>query len=578
LHPTDMFAVFATSAATAALGYWFGQARIRARVALRLSALDTSVLAVSQERDRLTTALAAADARIGAVSTALSGEVERRCAAEERCLRVPALEQQLSQATSTLEARQSELGELKANNARLLAERGSLADAHQRVAVESSAHAKRTAELQNENGRLASELATATARLDASNEQLAKVDALKTQMAQEFQLLASKILDENSKKFTEQNHTNLAHLLDPLRERITEFQRKVEDTYSLDAKERTSLTIESRQLEELNRQMTQDATNLTSALKGDNKVQGTWGEFVLESVLTSSGLREVHEFSRQAALVGDDGARRQPDIVINFPDNRHLVIDAKMSLGAYEQYARADSEGARESALRGHLLSVRTHIKKLSDKDYQSLYSLNSLDFVLMFIPVEPAFMLAIMSDRELYMDAWHRNIVLVSPSTLLATLRVVSDIWRREHQSRNAQEIARHCASIYDKFVGFVKDLEEVRVRLAATQRSYDDARSKLSTGRGNLVGQIERMRALGVKPQKTLPTQIASAALDAEDGAPPPGSVPRSDSERPWTGSAHGAAACRRAAEQCPLVEPPSDTSCPGNRCVQIRSCVAP
>lgn len=242
--------------------------------------------------------------------------------------------------------------------------------------------------------------------------------------------------------------------------------------------------------------------------------EGTWGEIVLESVLESSGLRKGQEYIAQASYEKDDGGQHRPDVVVNLPEGKHMVIDAKMSLVAYERYTQAESEADRQAAIKQHLTSVRTHIKGLSEKNYQTLYSLKSLDFVLLFIPVEPAFMLAVTQDSTLFSEAFAKNVLLVSPSTLLATLRTIANIWRQEYQNRNAQEIASQCAKLYDKFVGFVEDLEDVGRKLQATQKAYDSAHGKLKSGRGNLIRQAESFKKLGVKPNKRLPEQLVDLA----------------------------------------------------------------
>lgn len=270
---------------------------------------------------------------------------------------------------------------------------------------------------------------------------------------------------------------------------------------------------------QLNTQISEDAINLTRALEGDSKAQGVWGERVLESVLESAGLRKGQEYKVQESFSHDEGGRSQPDVIINLPENKHLVVDSKVSLTAYERYASAETGKAREVEIRSHIASLHAHVKRLSEKKYQHLHGLKSLDFVLMFVPVEPAFMLAVIHDSSLFNDTFARNVLLVSPSMLLATLRTIASIWRQEYQGRNAQEIASHCASLYDKFVGFVEDLDDIGKKLAATQKSYDDARSKLVTGRGNLIRQVERIRTLGFKPNMTLSIALVESAIDSDE-----------------------------------------------------------
>ena len=260
----------------------------------------------------------------------------------------------------------------------------------------------------------------------------------------------------------------------------------------------------------LNGKISEDAINLTQALKGNNKTQGIWGEMVLETVLESSGLRRGEEYQVQNSFEREEGGLHRPDVIIHLPEQRHMIVDAKMSLVAYERYVSATNDEERAESLKQHLVSVRAHIKGLSDKNYQTLTGLKAPDFVMLFIAVEPAFMLAFSHDQSLFNDALAKNVLLVSPSTLLANLRTIAYIWRQEQQNRNAQEIAQQCAKLYDKFVGFVEDLDDVGRKLGQTQKSFDDAKSKLSTGRGNLIRQAEQVKNLGVKPTKNLPAQL--------------------------------------------------------------------
>ena len=282
---------------------------------------------------------------------------------------------------------------------------------------------------------------------------------------------------------------------------------------------------------ELNQHLSEDAKNLTRALRGSSKAQGSWGELVLERVLEASGLRKGEEYVVQTSHTREDGSRALPDVIIHLPEGRSLVIDSKVSLVAYEEFAITEGELERAAAGKRHMDSIKGHIKGLSGKNYQTLYSLNSLDFVLLFVPIEPAFMLAVASDRDLFMDAWNRNVLLVSPSTLLFVVRTVAHLWRQEAQSRNAQEIAKRGAELYDKFVGFVEDMNSLGNRLKQAQSDYDEAYGKLSSGRGNLVGQAQKLRQLGVKPSKSLAPALVDGAYESgelpfaeEDAAPPP------------------------------------------------------
>ncbi len=369
------------------------------------------------------------------------------------------------------------------------------------------------------NAQVAALSTQLTQERNQSTEKLALLQSARDELTLQFKTLANDILEEKSKRFSEQNQQSLGQLLDPLKTKLQEFQGKVEQVYVQEGKDRTALAEQVRQLMELNRTVSQEANNLTKALKGSNKAQGNWGELVLERVLESSGLRKGEEYDVQESHTLADGRRLQPDVVVHLPEDRHLVIDAKATLIAYEDYANAEDEKHRDAALKRHLDAVRTHIKGLSDKNYQDLYGLKSLDFVLMFIPIEPAFMLAVTHDRELFMDAWNKNVLLVSPSTLLFVVRTVANLWRQEAQNRNAQDIAKRGAELYDKLAGFVEDMESLGNRLSQAQKDYDGAINKLSTGRGNLIRQAEMLKKLGVKPSKSLPTPMVEQANDAAD-----------------------------------------------------------
>ncbi len=371
-----------------------------------------------------------------------------------------------------------------------------------------------------EQQRLSNQVTELTTSLDAerklAEENLAVLNNAKTELSNQFKVLANEILEDKSKRFTEQNQTNINQLLEPLKVRIAEFQGKVHEVYVQEGKDRSALAEQVRQLMALNNQLSDDAHNLTRALKGQAKTQGNWGELILERVLEASGLRKGHEYDVQESHTRADGSRAQPDVVVHLPEDKHLIVDAKVSLNAYEEYANAETDPQRDAAMKRHLDSVRGHIKDLSEKNYQQLYGLKSLDFVLMFIPVEPAFMLAISHDSELWQDAWKKNVLLVSPSTLLFVVRTVAHLWRQEQQNRNAQEIANRGAELYDKLAGFVEDLDSLGAKLQQAQKAYDGAYNKFAGGRGNVIRQAEMLRELGVKPTKQLPQKLTDAALD--------------------------------------------------------------
>ena len=353
-----------------------------------------------------------------------------------------------------------------------------------------------------------------------ANEKLALIQQsakdAKENLANQFKNLANEILEEKSKKFAEQNQQNLDTLLKPLQEKLTDFRKQVDETYQSEARERFALKQEVGRLAELNLQMSNDTKALTNALRGESKTQGDWGELVLETILENSGLRKGEEYLVQDSHTLIDGSRLQPDVVIRLPEAKHLVIDSKVSITAYTNFVQADDEQAKELALNQHVASLKQHIQGLSAKNYQDLYGLGSIDFVLMFIPVEPAFLAAMRHAPDLYQDALKKNIVIVCPSTLLATVRTVAHLWRQEQQNRNAQEIARQCATLYDKFVGFVEDLDKIGQRLDQAHGSYVDAVNKLKSGKGNLIRTAENVKKLGVKPNKSLPDKLLDSSED--------------------------------------------------------------
>ena len=360
------------------------------------------------------------------------------------------------------------------------------------------------ATVQSENSHL-------TARL---NDDARRIAEMQERMKLEFENLAGRLLEEKSARFLEQNHQHLGTLLNPLRERLGEFRERMEKIHTEEEKSAAALGFQLKSLHELNRQMAEEAGNLTTALKGQSKTQGSWGELVLERILEKCGLTKGVEYETQASYQDDDGARKMPDVVIHLPEGKNLIIDAKVSLTAYEKAVNASSEALRATALREHLLSVRRHVEELARKDYPGLKSLQSPDFVLMFVPVEPALHLALQEDPSLYGDAFEKNVVLVSSSTLLVALRAVGSVWRHHKQTVNAQEIARQAGNLHDAFVLFAQSLEEIGSRLDQAKASYDSAVSRLATGRGNLVKRTLELRKLGARTDKQLPPGIASLA----------------------------------------------------------------
>ena len=369
--------------------------------------------------------------------------------------------------------------------------------------------------VREENARLLQALNLERRQADEKLKLLAEA---KEALAEQFQNLANRIFEEKGEKLVQQNVANLDSLLRPLGERLREFQVRVEETYDKESKQRFSLQSEIQKLVEVNARMSADALNLTNALKGDSKTQGAWGEVVLERILEASGLQRGREYDLQASFEAAEGGKARPDVIIRLPEAKHVVVDSKVSLTAYEAYTRAEDELVRKRELGRHIESLRAHVKGLAEKNYQSLYGIRTPDFVLMFVPVEPAFALALRERQELFEDAFNRNVMIVSPTTLLVSLRTIASIWRYEYQNRNAQELVRQCTALYDKFVGFVTDLEDIGKRLKAAQSSYDDAYGKLASGKGNLVRQVERIRELGLKPAKPLPAQLTELSAETD------------------------------------------------------------
>jgi len=349
-------------------------------------------------------------------------------------------------------------------------------------------------------------------------ENKSEVEKLQEKFTKEFENLAIKIFEEKTNKFSEQSKANLSEILNPLREKISEFQNKVEETNKENIKGNASLREQLQMLKDMNQQVTQEAKNLTTALKGQSKTQGNWGEFILESILEKSGLVKGREYVVQESVTAESGKRYQPDVIIKLPENKSIVIDSKVSLIGYEKFVSSEIEHEKELGLREHINSIRSHIKSLSGKKYQNLYQLESLDFVLMFMPIEPAFALAVQNDQSIFNDAFEMNIVIVSPSTLLATLRTISSIWKQENQNKNALEIARQSGDMLDKFTAFVDDLISVGKGLVNAKDNYDKAMNKLVEGRGNLVNRAEKIKQLGAKASKSLPPAILNRSIEDE------------------------------------------------------------
>ena len=326
----------------------------------------------------------------------------------------------------------------------------------------------------------------------------------------EFENIANKILDEKSQKFTDQNKSNLEIILNPLKEKIKDFESKVDKAYKTESDERITLKTEIKNLIDLNKQISEDANNLANALKGENKTQGNWGELILEKVLERSGLVKDQEYRLQFSTNNDEGKRIQPDAVIMLPDNKHIIVDSKVSLVAYEAYVNSTDAEGRDAFIKEHLSSVRNHVKLLSDKNYQSSTDFNTPDFVLLFIPIESSFSIAVQADQELFNFAWDRKIVIVSPSTLLATLRTIASVWKQERQTKNAIEIAKQSGALYDKFVGFIEDMDKIGKSIDTSKTAYESAINKLHKGSGNLVKRAQDIEKLGAKTTKQISTKF--------------------------------------------------------------------
>jgi len=365
-------------------------------------------------------------------------------------------------------------------------------------------------------------VAELTAKLDVSKKDTEeKVKLLcdaRDQMKVEFQNIANRLLEEKSEKFTAQNKENMANTLNPLRDQLVDFRKRIDDVYDKESKDRTSLLHEIVSLKDLNVRMSEETINLTRALKGDNKTQGNWGEMVLERVLEQSGLQKGREYETQATYTGDDGQRSRPDVIVHLPENKDVIIDSKVSLKSWEQYCTASDDVVAAVALKSHIDSINQHVNGLSKKDYSGLSGLQTLDFVLMFVPIEGAFVKALEIEPDFFAKAFDKNIMVVCPSTLLVTLRTIQNIWRYEYQNQNALEIASKAGALHDQFVLFVESLDDVGDKIEKAQTAYELAHKRLISGRGNLVRRTQQLETLGAKAKKKLPPSLQAAFDDIE------------------------------------------------------------
>ncbi len=326
----------------------------------------------------------------------------------------------------------------------------------------------------------------------------------------EFEVIANKILDEKSQKFIEQNKTNMDVILNPLKENIKRFEEQVQKSYKTESDERITLKTEIKNLVDLNKQISEEANNLAKALKGDNKLQGNWGEHILENIFERSGLIKDQEYKKEFSITNENGSRDRPDFVVLLPDNKHIVVDSKVSLVAYEKAVNATDVSESEQFIKEHIASIRNHIKGLSERNYQAISGLNTPDFVLLFIPIESSFSIAVQADQELFNFAWDKKIVIVSPSTLLATLRTIASVWKQERQTKNALEIAKQSGALYDKFVGFLEDMSKIEKSIDDSGKAYQSAINKLSSGSGNIVKRVENLKVLGAKTEKSISSKF--------------------------------------------------------------------
>jgi len=493
----------------------------RAAGEVERTSLAEQLKAAAQEITSFKTRLTAMEARAQNLQTDLDKASRERAQFAERSQRLADVETAQKETIEAAEKLKRDVSDWREANGRLTADVAAkqkrlteLEQAHQQLSIE------RDSLLQDQAGfkaKIAELNTTLEKERTQVQEKLALLNEAREQLSNQFKALANEILDEKSKKFTEQNQTNLGQLLNPLQEKIKAFQAKVEEVYINEGKDRSALVEQVKMLTQLNNTLSQDTQNLTLALKGDPKTQGNWGEIILDDVLEKAGLLRDQHYERQGSVKSEDGQTHViPDVVIHLPGDRHLVVDSKMTLPDYRAFASAENEDEGAAALKRHLASIRAHIKGLSEKNYQTLYGLKSLDFVVMFIPLEPAFMLAVTNDRELFQQAWDRNVLLVSPSTLLFVVRTVAYLWRQEGLSRNAKDISNRGAELYDKLVGFIADLQKVGERIQQAQDSYNEARKKFSEGSGNVIRQAEMLKQLGVKPSKAVPVQWVEPAME--------------------------------------------------------------
>jgi DNA recombination protein RmuC len=477
-------------------------ALLPALLGFALAAVPLAVLAWRQQRR-----LADQQAQVGLLDERLSNA---QLAQDGLTAQLDDCRDELSAISEIKADQQAELAALRRETELLQQERQIARDASQSWSAQRVQQEAEIRQLDAQRAALSAELKE---QQDSHQQRLSDLQSARDELRAQFAELAGKIFDEREQRFAETSQQQLVQLLDPLKERIQSFEKRVEESYQQEARERFSLGKELERLQQLNQRLGDEATNLTRALKGQ-KTQGNWGELVLERVLEHAGLEKGREYQTQVSLKSPEGERFQPDVLIQLPGDKQVVVDAKVSLTAYQQFIAAEDEAGRQQALKQHVLSLRSHLKGLSHKEYQRLEGLHSLDFVLLFVPIEAAFASALQADPGLFQEAFDQHIVIVSPTTLLATLRVIDSLWRQERQSQNAREIAERAGALYDKFVAFVQDLDEVGTRVQQLDKAYAAARNKLCDGRGNIINRVENLKLLGARASKSLSPELLERA----------------------------------------------------------------
>ncbi|MBB5321308.1 DNA recombination protein RmuC [Marinobacter oulmenensis] len=491
---------------------------------LVLAALVRTLVMLRRERqghESLANARAETEQRLG--------ELQRQQALHDQ--HVEHLDQQLLDRSERVEQLETAIEDWRQKAAglenRLAGAEADLAGRRERIQgleQENGQYRHRVDQLTSELGQLQVELREQQVTLDKERrnaaEKLELLERNRDSLKQEFENLANRIFEQKNERFTQQTRTSLDSLLNPFRDQLQDFRKRVEDVYTNETRDRQALRSEIKSLQDLNKQITEEAASLTRALKGDKKVQGNWGELILERVLERSGLRKGVEYETQGSYRDSDNQLLRPDVIVHLPDQRNLIIDSKVSLVAYQEWVNAEEDEARAEALKQHVEAVRNHIRSLSEKDYSQLNGLHSPDFVLLFMPIEPAFVAAFQQDENLFAEAFERKIIVVTPTTLLATLRTIENIWRYERQSQNARRIADRAGAVYDKLRVFVEAMERLGSQLHTAQGTYDNAMNTLTRGRGNLISQANRFVELGVRVKKELPKSIVDQAeVDADD-----------------------------------------------------------